>query len=175
MEETKYLGNYIKVTEELIKGRTWERVYLSDGVMVFPITDEGKIILIKENRPHETPPVRLKFVTGTMDQIGENPLKTANREMQEEIGLTASKLEVLLERKSTGTVNNNFYQVIATGLSAKKIPNPDGEDSILSIHPYSIQEIKELLASEQLPWSMGALGIFKIEMMLSNGTLILKE
>lgn len=175
MEEIKYLGNYIKVTEELIEGRNWERVYLSDGVMVYPITNEGKILLIKEHRPHETPSIRLKFVTGLMDKANEDPLATADREMQEEIGFTAESFEILLERKSTGTVNNNFYQVIATGLSPKKIPNPDGEDSIESIHPYSIAEIKKLLESGELPWSMGALGIFKIEMMIKNKTLCFKN
>jgi 8-oxo-dGTP pyrophosphatase MutT (NUDIX family) len=162
MEETKYHGKYLKVTEEHIDGTTWERVYLQDGVQVFPITDDKKVILIEERRPHERNPIRLKFVTGILE-AGENPLDTANREMQEEIGQTAKHLEILIHRETSGTVNNNFYQVIARGLSPFKLPNPDGEDTIVSIKEFSLKELEALLSSGELPWSMGALGIFKLK------------
>lgn len=168
MEETKYAGKFIKVTEEVIGNHVWERVYLGDGVQIFPINSEGEIYLIEEKRPHESKPVRLKFVTGLIDKPGEDPLETANRELQEEIGFKASHLEVLIHRQSSGTVNNNFYQVLATGLSPSKIANPDGEDTIVSVKAYSIEQIIELLNQEKLPWSMGALGIFKIKEMLAK-------
>ncbi|MFT6630383.1 MAG: ADP-ribose pyrophosphatase [Bacteriovoracaceae bacterium] len=170
MEKTKYEGKFIKVTEELIGKNTWERVYLSDGVQVFPITSDGKIKMIEERRPHEKHPIRLKFVTGLMDE-DEDPLETANREMQEEIGFKAQHLEVLIHREATGTVNNNFYQVIATGLSEYKIPNPDGEDTIVSIKEFTIEEIEQLLEDEKLPWSMGALGIFKLKKLIQSGKI----
>jgi len=55
MENEIYVGKIIKVTEEMINGITWERAYLPNGVIVFPITGDGKIILVKEKRPHENP------------------------------------------------------------------------------------------------------------------------
>lgn len=168
MEEIKYQGNFVKVTEENIDGNVWERVYLQDGVQVFPINSEGKIALIEEKRPHEKNKVRLKFVTGLMDAKDDDPLETANREMQEEIGYKAKNLKVLIHREASGTINNNFYQIVATGLEESKIPNPDGEDTILSIKFYSISEIEELLEKEKLPWSMGALGIFKLKTLLDK-------
>jgi 8-oxo-dGTP pyrophosphatase MutT (NUDIX family) len=171
MEEIKYSGKFMRVTEEVIDGVVWERVYVGDGVQIFPITKDGKIFLIEEKRPHEKNPIRLKFVTGLMDKEGEDPLETANRELQEEIGYKASNLEVLIHREASGTINNNFYQIIATGLSESKIPNPDGEDTIVSIKAYSIDEIIEMLNNEILPWSMGALGIFKIRELLSNNKI----
>lgn len=171
MEETKYSGKFIKVTEELIGGHIWERVYLSDGVMVYPINSKGEILMIEEQRPHENQPTRLKFVTGLMDKEGEDPLKTANREMQEEIGFKAAKLELILHRESSGTVNNNFYQVVATDLIPSKIPNPDGEETILSITPYSIEQIKVMLENGKLEWSMGVLGVYKIEAMMNKGLI----
>ncbi len=163
MEEIKYQGKFIKVTEETIDGNVWERAYLKSGVQVFPITDEGKILMIEEKRPHEKNPIRLKFVTGQLDQDGDDPLETANREMQEEIGYRAGKLEILTHRETTGTINNHFYQVVARDLEPSKIPNPDGEDTIVSIKGYSIEEIEQMLFDEKLPWSMGALGIMKLK------------
>ena len=174
METVKYQGVFVKLTEEEIEGATWERVYLKSGVQVFPMTDDGKFYLIEERRPHEKNPIRLKFVTGLMDKEGEDPLDTANRELQEEIGFKADKLEIINHRHATGTINNHFYQVLATGLTKSKIPNPDGEDTIVSIKAYSIDEIYELLDSGKLPWSMGALGIIKIQRMHLKKSKLIK-
>lgn len=171
MEKVVYQGNFVKVTEEAIGPNIWERVYLQDGVQVFPINSEGKIALIEERRPHEKNPIRLKFVTGLMDKENEDPLVTANREMQEEIGYKADHMEILIHRESSGTINNNFYQIVATDLSPSKIPNPDGEDTIVSIKFYSLEEIEELLETEKLPWSMGALGIFKLKNLIANNKI----
>ena len=52
MEQTAWQGNVLKVTTEVINGQTWERAYLPNGVVVFPVTAEGKILLIKERRLH---------------------------------------------------------------------------------------------------------------------------
>ena len=159
------------MTEELIEGAVWERVYLNDGVQIFPINEKGEIYLIEEKRPHERYPTRLKFVTGLMDQSDEDPLITANREMQEEIGFRADHLELLNHRISSGTLNNNFYQVIATKLHVSKLPNPDGEDTIVSIKAYSVEEILKLIEQTKLPWDMGALAILRIKDKLSHNLI----
>lgn len=171
MEKTVYQGKFIKVTEEVIENNTWERVYLHDGIQVFPINNEGKIALIEEKRPHEKEKVRLKFVTGLMDKDNEDPILTANRELQEEIGYKAKHLQVLFTKESTGTVNNTFYQVIATGLEKSKIPNPDGEDTILSVQFYSIDEIENFLENDQLQWNLGALGILRIKKLFEKNLI----
>lgn len=162
-EVTKYQGNFIKVSEMEIEGAIWEKVYLQNGVIVFAFTEEGKCLLIKEKRPHETPPYRLKFVTGLMDKPDEDPLETANRELQEEVGYKAENLEVIIHRKSTGTINNNVYLVLAQNLLKSKIPNPEGEDTIMEICEFSIEEIMDLLSQGKLPWDQAILGIFKIK------------
>ena len=163
MEISKYKGKFISITEELIDDNTWERAYLQSGVQVFPITDDGKILMIEERRPHEKNPIRLKFVTGLMDKEGEDPLETANRELQEEIGFKAAHLKIVNHQHFTGTINNHFYQILATGLIPSKIPNPDGEDTIVAIKEFSIKEIFELLDEKKLPWSMGVLAIIKMQ------------
>lgn len=170
MENVKYLGRFIKVTEEKIGDNLWERVYLPDGVEIFPMNDIGEIALIEERRPHEKKPIRLKFVTGLLDK-NEDPILCANREMQEEIGFKADHLEIILHKESTGTVNNNFYQILAMGLSESKLPNPDGEDTIVRVIFFSIAEIEALLEQGKLPWSMGALGIYKIKSLIENEKL----
>jgi len=169
MEETKYSGNFVKVTEEKIDSNIWEKVYLQDAVQVFPITEDGKVYLIEEKRPHELTLIRLKFVTGLMDKPNEDPLETAHRELQEEIGLKANEYSIINHSKRTGTINQNFYQIVARGLSSSKIPNPDGEDTIVSVKAYSTSEIIELFETKRIQWDLSALMIMKIQKaLLSN-------
>lgn len=162
MEKEVYKGNIVKVTEEEISGITWERVYLPDGVIIFPITREGKIILVKEKRPHENPPVRIKPVSGILEYSKGTPEENAQREMQEEIGLRADKIELLWTLKGSGTVNNLQYFFVARDLIESKLPNPDGEDTIQEILEFHPKELLEMLMSDKIKWSMSTLGLIRL-------------
>lgn len=161
MEELKYQGRYIKVAELKIDDQIWEKAYFADSMVVFPITDKEEMIMVIENRPHESPPKRLKFITGHID-AGESSVQCAFREMQEEAGYKASKLEEIMIHKSSGTINSNFHYVIATDLMVSKIPNPDGEDSILEVVKIPLIELKEMIYTDKFQWTLATLGIFKI-------------
>ncbi len=161
MEEVKYKGNFIKVCEKQINNQTWEMVYLPDSLVVIPITDNDEIIFIVEKRPHESPNTRLKLVTGHIDK-GESPIETANRELQEEAGFKADSLQELMLHRSTGTINSHFYYFLAKDLSPSKLPNPDGEDSILEVKKIPINEVKRMLFNDELPWNLSTLGLFKV-------------
>ncbi len=162
MEKIVYQGNIVRVTEEQIENINWERIYLPDGVIVFPITSEGKIVLIKEKRPHENPPVRIKPVSGILEHEKGTPAENAQREMQEEIGLKAGHMELLWSQKGTGTVNHEQYYFVATNLTHEKLPNPDGEETIMGTIEYTPEELLHALTTEEIRWSMSTLGIFRL-------------
>ncbi len=162
MESEVYRGQIIRVTEEKIDGIVWERVYLPDGVIVLPVTDDGKILLVKEKRPHENPPVRIKPVSGILESDKGSPEENAQREMQEEIGYKAQTLERLLEIKGSGTVNSTQHYFVARGLIKSKLPNPDGEETIMSVEAYTPAEIREKLGNGEIKWSHSTLGILKL-------------
>jgi ADP-ribose pyrophosphatase len=162
MQRTVYKGNIITVTEEEIGGITWERAYLPSGVIIFPITDDGKIILIKERRPHETPNVRIKPVSGILEEKLGSPEENAQREMQEEIGFRAEKMELLMTLKGSGTVTHTQYFFVARGLVHSKLPNPDGEEVIEALVEYTPSELQKALKNEEIKWSMSTLGIFRL-------------
>jgi 8-oxo-dGTP pyrophosphatase MutT (NUDIX family) len=162
MEKQVYKGQIVRVTEEKIDTITWERIYLPDGVIIFPITNDGKIILIKEKRPHENPPVRIKPVSGILEHDKGTPMENAQREMQEEIGLKALDMELLWTQKGTGTVNHDQYYFIARNLIPHKLPNPDGEEVIMGLVEYTPEELLAALKNDELRWSMSTLGIFRL-------------
>ncbi|HXH30356.1 MAG TPA: NUDIX hydrolase [Bacteriovoracaceae bacterium] len=162
MEKEVYRGQILRITEEEISGHVWERAYLPDGVIVFPITAAGKIILVEERRPHETPPVRIKPVSGILETLKGTPAENAQREMQEEIGLKASVLENFMTLRGSGTINHTQYFFIARGLTPCKLPNPDGEDSILGTIEVSPKELLEKLMQDEIRWSISTLGMFRL-------------
>ena len=170
MEKTKYTGKFIRVTEEEMEGRTWERAYFNDGVLVFAINEEGKFLMIEEKRPHEEKKVRLKFVTGNLDE-SEDPAEAANRELQEEVGYKAENLVEILNLNSSGTINNTFRMYVGTDLIESKLPKPDGEDTILSIKFYTLEEIFNFLENGELAWNLVTLGLFKIKSLKEAGKL----
>jgi 8-oxo-dGTP pyrophosphatase MutT (NUDIX family) len=162
MENEVYKGQIIRVTEEKIGETVWERAYFPDGIIIFPITDEGKILLIEEKRPHENPNIRIKAVSGILEHDKGSPEENAQREMQEEIGFKAAKLETLMKINGTGTINSTQHFFIARDLISSKLPNPDGEDCILDIRAFTPAELFDALMRDRIPWSMTALGIFRL-------------
>ena len=161
MEVKKYSGKFIQVTEEKIIDRIYERAYLPNGVIIFPFDNHGNLLLVVEKRPHENPPKRLKFISGHIESH-EGVLDTANRELQEEIGFKAGELELIHHHTSTGTVNNDLYFVEAHNLEESKLPNPDGEDSIMAVKAMSLKTVKDKVFSGEIPISFPALGFFKL-------------
>ncbi len=162
MEKQVYKGQIIQVTEEKIENILWERAYLPDGVIVFPITHDGKVLMVKEKRPHENPPYRVKPVSGILEADKGTPSENAMREMQEEIGFKAQSMELLMELRSSGTVNNRQYFFVARGLQESKLPNPDGEDTIMEIIAYDMDELFQKYIKDEMRWSMSTLGFFRL-------------
>lgn len=162
MQTEVYKGQIVRVTEEKIDQITWERVFLPSGVVIFPLTDDGKILMVEEKRPHENPPVRIKPVSGILEEDKGTPAENAQREMQEEIGFMAEELENFWTLKGSGTVNHVQYFFLARRLKVSKLPNPDGEDTIMAIKAFTPEELLEKYRSDEIRWSMSTLGFFRL-------------
>lgn len=172
MEETVWKGQFVHVTTETKEEHVWERAYIPDGVVVFPVTDDGKILFIRERRPHETPPVRLKAISGVLD-YGEKPIVSAQREIREEIGFRADDLKEFWHYSTSGTVNANTYFFLAKQLKESKLPNPDGEDIIEEVIAMTPAEVTAKIEAEEIRWGVGVMGWFKLQLLLRDGKLTL--
>jgi len=170
-EEFKYEGKFIQVSEEVIDEKVFERVYIHDSMVIFPITNEGKILFIKEYRPHEKPNERWKPVTGFYESgdLTEN----VNRELQEEIGKIASKVELYFKVKPSGTINSTTYFAIARDLTDSKLPNPDGEETILDVHALSLDEMVERTVNGEFAKGIAAYAIMRMHYEVGKGILLL--
>ncbi len=171
-ESLVYDGAFIKVQTLEKDERVWEKVYLRHAVMVFPVTNQRKILMVKEKRPHETPNWRIKAVTGLIEE-GLSVKENINKEMQEEIGFKSDDIEVFAKYSSTGTINQALHIALAKNLTASKIPNPDGEETIQELLELSADELFQMVEDEKIPWGFGTLGIFGLKRELRANRLSL--
>ena len=73
----------------------WECVHHPGGAMAVPITNDGKLVLVKQYR-FATQGRTLEFPAGTLE-VGEDPATTIAREIEEETGYHARKWQNLGE------------------------------------------------------------------------------
>ena len=93
------LFNIEKMDLEFSNGerREYERLKSSShgAVMILALKDQGTMLLIKEYAAG-IESYHLGFPKGLIE-AGENPLEAANRELREEVGLAARKLQIIGE------------------------------------------------------------------------------
>ena len=93
-----------------------EIVEHNGGAVAVPITADGKIVMVRQYRKAIEQPV-LELPAGKIEK-GEEPFATIVRELQEETGYTAGKIEFLTAfYPSVGYTNEMLYIYIATDLT----------------------------------------------------------
>ena len=152
MQEIKYKGNYITVTEEDINGHIFERVKLRKGVHLIPYREENKkILLIYEERIHEHKP-RWKLVSGWVDKENKSVLEHAQEELAEEIGYSAEYWqEVYSTDREDLTISPSTYFFVCQHLTKLEHPplNPDS-GRVLTYEWFSFDEIFQMLSKDQI-------------------------
>jgi ADP-ribose pyrophosphatase len=85
------------------------------GVGVLPLHDDGTVTLIRQLRP-AVDRLLLEIPAGRIDP-GEDPLSCGARELAEETGLLASRMESLgIVHSSPGVFDEKIHLFLATGL-----------------------------------------------------------
>ena len=126
------------------------------SVVVLPVLADGRIVLIQQYR-HATRQFLWELVAGRMDE-GESPKKAGARELLEETGYRAKKLEVFLDVFPTpGFLEERMYILLATGLTSGEA-QPEFDEKIIS-HPYKVDELKKMMQRGELRDAKSIAGI----------------
>jgi ADP-ribose pyrophosphatase len=119
-----------------------DRVRLADGnesrrevvrhagaAVLLPITEDGRILFVRQFR-YATGEELLELPAGTLE-TGESPRDCAARELQEETGRRAHRLDDLGSFFSTpGFSDELLHAFVATGLEPATAARPDPDESI---------------------------------------------
>lgn len=163
MQQTKYQGNYITVTEEVINNHIYERVRLRAGVHVIPVRD-NKVLFMHEHRTHEHKP-RWKLVSGWCDKDNTTPLLHAQEELAEELGMQAGYWEELYNTIAPGaTVDPNTYYFLCRDISEldTKIINPDHGCEVLGYRWMNSHDVYTALNAGEMWMDDSALAALRV-------------
>lgn len=94
-------------------------VHCGDGVVVVPLTDDGDVLLAVERSPAFDRDV-LTLVAGSAE-VGEPLEETANRELQEEIGWRAQRIDFLGELHPFKYLASRHFAFLARGLEPHRL------------------------------------------------------
>ncbi|MDR7856161.1 NUDIX hydrolase [Tissierella sp.] len=126
------------------------------GVAVVPITDDNCIILVKQYRK-AVERFLLEIPAGKLE-LNEEPRETGIRELKEETGFSADKMEYLLEfYTSPGFSNEKIYLFLATGLIDGEATPDLGE--FIQREKYNIDDLIKMIERGEITDSKTIIGI----------------
>lgn len=144
-EETVYQGyrNIIRKTFALPNGQEWafDVISVPSFATVGAITQENEIILVEQYRPGPETLI-VSFPEGRIDP-GETPYIAAERELLEETGYQAQKIEFLKAIPAAYT-NQLKHCFVAWGCTLIK-PQSLDETEFIRVFTVSLREFRELL------------------------------
>lgn len=126
--------------------RLREIVEHAPGAAVVAIDDEDQVLLVRQSRPAVGAHL-LELPAGLVDP-GETPLECAGRELAEETGYTARRLEPLVSfYSSPGFSTELLYLFVATELEPADVAHDEDEEIELVRMPVD-QAIEQVLQGE---------------------------
>ncbi len=127
------------------------------AVGIIPITDDGKLILVRQYRK----PVEkflLEIPAGRLE-INEEPRETGLRELKEETGYQAEKLEYVFEfYPSAGITTEKIHLFIARGLTPGETDFDSGE--FLETEIVSIKDLERMVKRGEILDSKTVIGLY---------------
>ncbi|MCK4909396.1 MAG: NUDIX hydrolase, partial [Planctomycetes bacterium] len=125
----------------------WEMVEHNGAATILPVLPDRRVILVQQYRY----PIRKSIWELPAGRIepGETPMACAQREIKEEIGLTARRMTKLISFYSTpGFTNEKIHIFLARGLKpARATPDPD-ED--IRTGCFTAREIKQMINQKRI-------------------------
>ena len=117
------------------------------AVAVVAMTNDDKILLVRQYR-HPISEALLEIPAGKLDK-GEHPDDCARRELEEETGYVAGKLQLLTSIYTTpGFCNEIIHIYLATQLT-KTVQHLD-EDEFLNIEQYEQEEVHQMITDGRI-------------------------
>ena len=152
--KTIYEGKIISLTLEEVElpdGNRAQRevVKHSGAVALIPITDEGKLVLVKQYRKSLNRTL-IEIPAGRIE-VGEEPEVTAIRELEEETGYGAHQVTYIQSfATSPGFANEIIHLYLAENLYEIVNPAAGDEDEFIELLEVTIDEAEQLVASGEI-------------------------
>lgn len=146
--ELVYTGSITELYKDTIEDRDGHIQYYDfikhkGAAAVIPVTDEGKIIMVKQYR-NALDRFTIEIPAGGRNTPNEPTIECAARELEEETGYKSDDLELLISIKTTVAFCNELIDVyVAKNLKPSKQKLDEGE--YVDVYEYDIEELVQLV------------------------------
>jgi len=146
-----YKGHVIDVKLDTVRENDIEyerEVIVHKGsAVIVPVFEDETVALVRQYR-HAAEKYLLEIPAGSLDG-DESPQTGAERELEEEVGVTAAKLELLAEfYVSPGFLTERMHVFLASGLT-KTAQNLE-TDEIIEIERYTFPQALEMIRNGEI-------------------------
>lgn len=150
----KYRGAIVDFYDDVMESPSgniahWDYIAHRKGAAaVMPVTEDGKILMVRQYRnalDRET----LEIPAGARDNVEEEFSVCAARELEEETGYRAGKLELLVTVATTVAFCNEVVEIyLATELT--RTQQRLDEDEFVEVESYTINELKDMVFARKI-------------------------
>ena len=165
-EREIYSGSLISVgvgTFETPEGETFERdlVHHPGAVSIVPVVDEGTAVLMVRQYRAALDADLLEIPAGKRDVPDEPPETTARRELEEEVGVRAGRVEKLAEfYNSPGFCDEHSWVYLALDLEPTAVSAHSPEEQHMTIERIPLDLVPQLISSGRLVDAKSIIGLF---------------
>ena len=136
------------------------------AVVVLPLLDDGRVCLIRNFRISVNQTL-IELPAGTLEP-GEEPRANAERELIEETGFRATRLEKLHAfYLSPGILDERMHLFLATGLTAGATALESGEEIENLIVPWN--EAMQMAVDGRIQDAKSIVGLLLVDRLIQNG------
>lgn len=142
--------DYYQDTIQLPNGNIvkWDFIKHNGAAAVVPVDDKGRLIMVRQYR-NALERYTLEIPAGGLNGADEPTKDAAARELAEETGYTAEKLELLLTIRTTVAFCNEKIDIyVATGLMPGK--QHLDEDEFVDVKAYEPEELIQMILKGEI-------------------------
>ncbi|MCS6934250.1 MAG: NUDIX hydrolase [Chitinophagales bacterium] len=172
--EIKYDNPWIRVTEdEVINPAGKPGIYgvvhfKTYAVAIIPLDEENNTWIVGQYR-YPLDSYEWEVIEGGCPE-GTPPVETAHRELHEEAGLLAERMELILEMQlSNSTTDEISYTYVARGIRIVN-PEPD-EDEKLTIKKLPFDDVYAMVMRGEIRDSLSVASVLKAKALMMEGKL----
>ena len=148
--QLKYQGNILKIYEDTVLANGheahWDYIHHDGAAAVLPVTDEGKILMVRQYR-NALNRFTLEIPAGKLDDPGEPKVLCAFRELEEETGFrveSMDKLEYLMSLTTTVAFCDEAIDIFVAHNLIPSHQNLD-EDEVINVEPCELSDLEEMI------------------------------
>lgn len=135
---------------EFSNGNTeeWDYIHHRGAAAVVPVTDDGKIIMVRQYR-NALERFTLEIPAGALDDPEEPGSRCSARELEEETGYRSENLEWLITLRTTVAFCNERIEVY---VARNLIPAKQHLDAneFVNVEQYSVEELKQKIFTGEI-------------------------